>query len=95
MMTIRSLGCAVGLSVVLTGTALAAEATSFRYLAEIVTEDENIYAEYEVNCSGIYKNEMRAWDNEQRWCVGSGTENTCFSSSVEAARQACDILASK
>ena len=72
-------------------SAQAAKPTSVKYIEDIVTESEDIYSYYVVNCSDGKSADISAWNNRKLWCIGKGVKDdpACAKKQIKTAKQVC------
>lgn len=70
-------------------TSFAAKPTSIVFDAKGETSDGTPYSTYMVKCSNGKKEELTAWDNRKKWCVGDAASESCQKKQIKAAKAAC------
>lgn len=68
---------------------MAAKPTSIVFDSNNETADGNAYSTYFVKCSNGKKQEMTAWNNRRKWCVGDASSEQCQKKQIKAAKAAC------
>lgn len=76
-------------SLIAAGSAYAAKPTSIKYVEDVVTENDLIYSHYVVKCSNGASEDITAWDNRKKWCVGKGGQDDCSKKQIKAAKKVC------
>ncbi len=69
---------------------LAATPTDINYCAKGKTMMGAKYTTYTVRCSNGQKQQITAWDNRTKWCVGNASTNDCSGDQLKAAQKACN-----
>ena len=69
--------------------AFAAKPVSIKYIEDIVTEDEDIYAYHIVKCSNGKSSQISAWNNRKLWCAGKGLKDECKKKQIKSAKMVC------
>ena len=70
-------------------TSFAAKPTSIVFDAKGETGDGTPYSTYMVKCSNGKKEELTAWNNRKKWCVGDASSESCEKKQIKAAKAAC------
>lgn len=62
---------------------------SIKYVEEIITSGDNIYAHYIVTCSDGKRVDISGWNDGKKWCVGKGRQDRCAKKRIQIAKRAC------
>ncbi len=87
MNVIKFAGCVA--LVAFSAGSFAARPTSIVFNSNAEASDGAPYAQYTVKCSNGKKVAMTAWDNRNKWCVGTSKSKECEKKQIEAAKAAC------
>lgn len=75
---------------VLVPASFAAKPTSFKYVEEIVMEDQkSVYALYRVKCSNNKTYQISAFNNKKLWCEGKGIQELCAKKNIKLGKKVC------
>ncbi len=80
---------AIAALVAFSAGSFAAKPTSIVFNANGEREDGTAYSSYTVKCSNGQKEELTAWDNRRKWCVGNAESENCQKKQIKAAKAAC------
>lgn len=73
----------------ISASSFAAKPTSIVFDSNNETAEGTAYSTYFVKCSNGKKQELTAWNNRKKWCVGDATSETCEKKQIKAAKAAC------
>ena len=73
----------------ISASSFAAKPTSIVFDSNHETADGTAYSTYYVKCSNGNKQELTAWNNRKKWCVGDATSEVCEKKQIKAAKAAC------
>jgi len=77
-------------TLLLSGQSWAATPTDINYCAKGKTAFGTKFTTYNVRCSNGKKEQITAWDQRTKWCVGNASTSNCFNDQLKAARKACE-----
>jgi hypothetical protein len=70
-------------------SSFAAKPTSIVFDSNHETADGTAYSTYFVKCSNGKQQELTAWNNRKKWCIGDATSEKCEKKQIKAAKIAC------
>ena len=85
----KKIGLLALLICVLSPFSHAAKPTSFKYVEEIVADNDTTYALYLVKCSNGKRYQISAFNNKKLWCEGKGIQDNCTKKNIKLGKKVC------
>lgn len=76
-------------ALVFISSVLAAVPVKVKYIEDIITADDEIYAYFVVTCSDESVVDISAYDDKKLWCVGKGKKEECEPKQIKIAKKVC------